>query len=71
MKNKILKVLKSRLGVSSDDLYRATASFSRYTPEQMKAEHGYSERSRESVLNGYKDSVNDLESMIKWLKGQT
>jgi len=68
MKDKILDVLKSKLGVSSDDLYRATGAFSRYTQDQMKEEHGQSGRSREQILNAYKDSVSDCESMIKWVK---
>jgi len=68
MKDKILEVLRSRLGIDNDDLYRANGAFSRYTPEQMKEEHGQSGRSRQEILDAYKYAVSEVESMIKWLK---
>ena len=68
MKDKILDILNSRLGIDSDNLNRAKVAFKQFTVEQMKEGHGHSGHSRAQILNTYKDSVSDVESMIKWLK---
>lgn len=61
-----LQALYQMLG---DDLIRARNAFHRYTPEQMREQHGESGKTRISILMEYEAHDAKVKAAIAWLEG--
>ena len=51
-----------------DDYERATAAFRGLTPTQMQEQYGLSGRTRQEILDGYRDHVKAVEAAIAEVK---
>lgn len=69
MKNKVLEIVKNKLGVAEDNLYRANMQFGKMSAEELKQEYGQSGRTCGSVLAGYQNERDELIECVKWVEG--
>lgn len=65
MKDKILKILDSRLAGAEDNLYRAKMQFKH---SDLSSEHGQSGRTCGDILQGYYDELDELAECRLWLR---
>lgn len=63
-------IVRALLNMKGDDLTRARAAFSRYTPAQMDIEYGMSGKTPRQILAEYENREIEVDSAILWVKGQ-
>lgn len=69
MNDEIKKTLLAALSTyRGDDVERARAAFRRYTPEQMKEQHGQSGRTRAEILAEYEQHAEKVEAARVWVE---
>ncbi len=53
-----------------DDYERASLAFRQCTPEQMQELYGQSGRTRQAILDDYRNHFLHVERALSWLKAQ-
>lgn len=66
MKDKILKLIKKEQEYIYDNLYRANLQFKHLTGEQLMQQYGHSEKSCQSILDGYQKSKDEIQKLKDW-----
>jgi hypothetical protein len=61
-----LEALRNMIG---DDLYRAECAFAGMTQKQMQEQHGQSGRTRQQIIDGYRQHDRKVREAIQWLDG--
>ena len=61
--------LEALASLRGDDLYRAKATFARYTPEQMNKPYGQSNMTPTEMLAGYEAHEAKVLAAKCWLEG--
>lgn len=64
-KNFIIRCVEDKRG---DDYVRAKLDFKNYTPKQMKEQHGQSGRTRQEILDNYKQFNDKIDESIREIK---
>ena len=67
MKKKVLQIVTSALMNSEDNLYRANLEFGRMAKEQLGKEHGRSGKTRDEIMQGYRDHHEELKQCLEWV----
>jgi uncharacterized protein YukE len=70
MKEKVLKIVRQRLGVAEDDLYRAKLQLNKMNTENMQKEWGQSGMTFEDLFKRYQSSVDELKRCVDWVEIQ-
>lgn len=68
MKDKVLQIVKNALGGAEDNLYRANMQFGHMGHEQLKEEYGQSGRTCGDIMQGYRDSHDELKQCLAWVE---
>lgn len=66
MKEKILKIIESKISGAEDNLIRAKMQFNPAT-QDLSREYGQSGKSCQSIIDGYQREYDELIASKKWL----
>jgi hypothetical protein len=61
-------VLGVLLATRGDDLERATAAFRGFSPFMMRQRHGESDKTRQEVLDEYRERRERYDAAIEWVR---
>jgi hypothetical protein len=67
MKNKVLKIIKSKLGNAEDNLYRARESAK---GQDSSKQYGQSGMTLDEIIKQFKDEYNKIKECIKWVESK-
>ena len=67
-RNFIISLLKEHRG---DDLDRARHAFRNYTPAQMNAPYGQSDKTPAQIIAGYEQRELEIDNAIDWVEQVT
>lgn len=65
IKTTILNALNNHRG---DDYERAARAFRNYTPTEMQAQYGQSDKTCQQLLDDYRNHVKQVETAIKFVE---
>ena len=51
-----------------DDYERAKAAFRDMTPSEMQEQYGFSGKTRQQILDGYREHVENVQAAINWME---
>ena len=68
MKEKVLDIVKSKLGGAEDNLARANMQFGSLTTEKLNLEYEQSGRTCGEILHGYLIQRDELKRCVTWVE---
>ena len=68
MKEKVLEIVKNKLGGAEDDLARANMQFGSLTTEELDLEYGQSGRTCGEIFHEYLIQRNELKRCVTWVE---